>query len=233
MVRFDPQASKVVPMWLVTVSLIVVSVSLLSTSAFAQNTVGQSPLNNLIDVLVIDRELLAFDALGNRNFRARLRLDEEVIWSDAQGQVGVVITNRRVLAVSTEATEWQEVRWRVSERPVETALLSDRLVLLATHARVLAFDGVSGVWIESSIGANERVTVLRAGQNNGVVVTNRRVLAIAPDSRGFFDTHLRLHEDIERVSADANLATVTTSQRILVFRSGVGSWSEVDRRIHR
>lgn len=233
MSRTDPRTARAVPMMLAMVSLTAMSVSLPAPPASAQVTVGQSPLNNLIDVLVIDRELLAFDALGNKNFRARLEMDEEVIWTDSRGLVGVVITNRRAMAATTQATQWQEVRWRASETPVETVLLSDRLALLATHARVLAFDGVAGIWIESNIGPGERITALRAGQNNGVVVTNRRALAIAPDARGFFDTQLRLHEDIERVSADANLATVMTSQRILVFRSAVGSWSEIDRRIHR
>jgi hypothetical protein len=205
---------------------------LAATSASSQSFI-QSPLNNLIDVLVIDRELLAFDALGTKNFRVRLELDEDVIWSGAQGLVGVVLTTRRALAATPVASQWQEVRWRAIEVPANSAEVSDRLALLATDKRVLAFDSVGALWVESSIGPRERVTTLRAGQNSGVVVTNRRALGIAPDAHGFFHTNLRLHEDIERVNADANLATIMTSQRILVFRGEVGSWSEVDRRIHR
>ena len=207
--------------------------ALVGTAASAQGTFIQAPLNNLIDVLVIDRELLAFDALGTKNFRVRLELDEEVIWSGAQGLVGVVLTTRRALAATPAASPWQEVRWRTSEVPAESAEVSDRLVVLATRKRVLAFDSVGALWLENSIGPGEYVTTLRAGQNSGVVVTNRRALGIAPDAHGFFDTNLRLHENIERVNADANLATIMTSQRILVFRGEVGSWSEVDRRIHR
>jgi hypothetical protein len=207
--------------------------ALFETAVLAQGILVPSPLNNFIDVLVVDRELLAFDALGTKNFRTRLELNEEVIWSDAQGLVGVVITTRRALAATPSAAQWQEVRWRTSEVPVETALLSDRLALISTPVRVLAFDSAASLWVESNIGPGEYVATLRAGQNNAVVVTNRRALGIAPASGGFFDTDLRLHENVERVNADANLATIMTSQRILVFRSGVGSWSEQARRIHR
>ena len=156
-----------------------------------------------------------------------------MIWSAAQGLVAVVLTTRRALAVTPGASQWQVVNWRASEEPVDAAVLSDRLALLSTHMRVLAFDSVAGSWFESNIGPGEEVTELAAGQNSGVVVTNRRALGIGPDARGFFDIDLHLHEDIERVSADANLATIMTSQRVLVFRSQAGSWSEHARRIHR
>ena len=199
----------------------------------ARGPVVLAPLSNFIDVLVVDREVLAFDAIGSKNFRARLAPDEEAIWSDAQGLVGIVVTNLRALAATPAASQWQEVRWRRSEKATESGTLSDRLILLTTPVRVLAFDSAARSWMESSIGPGERVTSLRVGENNGVVVTNRRALAIAPDARGFLDTHLRVHEDIERVSAEDNLATVTTSQRVLVFRSRAGSWSEINRPIQR
>jgi hypothetical protein len=206
---------------------------LFAPAAGAQGQFIQSPLNNLIDVLVVDRELLAFDALGTKNFRVRLELDEDVIWSGARGLVGVVVTNRRALAATPMARQWKEVRWRTSEAIPQSAEVSDRLAVLATEQRVLAFDSVGALWMQSSIGPDEYVTTLRAGQNSALVVTNRRALGVAPDAHGFFHTNLRLHEDIERVNADANLATIMTSQRVLVFRGEVGSWSEVDRRIHR
>ena len=70
-------------------------VALLGTPVSAQGPVAArgpeplvlAPLSNFIDVLGVDRELLAFDALGTKNFRARLELDEEVLWSDSQGRV--------------------------------------------------------------------------------------------------------------------------------------------------
>ena len=204
-----------------------------ASGASAQSALAQSPLNNFIEVLVVDRELLAFDAFGTKNFRTRLELEEEVIWSAAQGLVGVVITTRRALAVTPGASDWQAVNWRASEEPVDAAVLGDRLALLSTHLRVLAFDSLAGAWFQENVGPGEEVSALRAGQNSGVVVTNRRALGIGPDARGFFDTRLRLHEDIEHVNADANLATIMTSERVLVFRSQAGSWSEHARRIHR
>jgi len=201
-------------------------------AAHAQTTPADVfPLNELIEVLVVDREMLAFDSVGTKTFRERLKIDEEVLFQGERGAVGVIFTTRRALAVTSASSEWQELQWRLDERIPEEPLLGDRLALLATGKRLLGFSAGDGAWTVEEVGPNETVLDLQAGRNSAVAVTNRRALAISPHASRFFETRLRVHEDIQNVSAESNLATITTSQRILVFRSATGSWSERKRRL--
>jgi len=188
------------------------------------------PLNELVEVLVVDREMLAFDGVGTKTFREKLKIDEVVLFHGERGAVGVVLTNRRALAVTSTSSEWQEALWRLDERIPKAPRLGDRLALLDTSKRVLAFSTGEGAWAEEEIGPNETVVDVRAGPNCGVVVTSRRALGVSPLASRFFEMRLRVHEDVRDVSADSNLATITTSQRVLVFRSASGTWSERKRR---
>ena len=57
-------------------------------------------------------------------------------------------------------------RLRLQEEPAEQALVEDRIALVATNRRILAFTGAAG-WIEESFGPNETPTALRAGSAAG------------------------------------------------------------------
>jgi len=45
--------------------------------------------------------LFAYDLLGTRSPGLRLELGETVLWMRASGRVGIVVTDRRLLAVTT------------------------------------------------------------------------------------------------------------------------------------
>jgi len=192
----------------------------------------QAPLLNLIDVLVIDRHLIAFDALGSRTLDLELERDEVVQWSGAEGEVALVVTDRRALAATPRSSQWQELRFRLSEAWPQTPILSTRLVLLLTDQRALGFDSNAGAWSVAEIGLQERVQALRIGTNNAIIVTNRRALGLSPEGGGFWPTPMRLYEQLEAVEADDNLATITTNQRVLLFRARFGSWSSQNRLLH-
>lgn len=185
-----------------------------------------TPLADLLEVIVAGRELLAVDALGGGQTVMRLRLDEEVLWTETRGEVGVALTDQRVLAVAVQSGAWQQAPYQRTEPPPKGALLGDRVAVVVTSRRVLGFDGGSRNLVEYHLGTQEVVLAARAGENVAVVVTDRRALGLSPVSGGFFQTTLHLNERIEKVTARANLATVTTNRRILIFRGPTGSWEE-------
>ena len=49
-----------------------------ANDARAQLSPEAVPLNDLVEVLVVDRDVFAFDGLGVKTFRERLKIDEEV-----------------------------------------------------------------------------------------------------------------------------------------------------------
>lgn len=185
-----------------------------------------SPLEPLLEVQVLGRELIAIDAEGGGQRTARLERDEQVLFTRSQGRVGVVVTDRRLLAVATRSGAWQETRFRNGETPPLEVDLGDRVALALLSQRALGFDGGSRNLIESTLGPRERVVDTAVGQNVVVVATDRRALGLSSDRGGFFEVRLRSGETVESIDAFARHATVSTSQRLLTFRGETASWEE-------
>ena len=66
-------------------------------------------------LLVRERELLAFSAVGDRWVTLDLRSEEKVLESAYGGRVAVVVTNLRVLGFSALANRWAEEKLMVGE----------------------------------------------------------------------------------------------------------------------
>jgi hypothetical protein len=186
----------------------------------------ESPLSPLLEIVVLERELLAIDAESGGQLAERIELGERVLFAKQRGRVGVAVTDRRVLAVATGSGSWQEARYRRGEVPPLDAALGDRVALVLTAQRALGFDGGSRNLIEATIGPQELVTNAAVGQNIVVLVTDRRALGLSSDRGGFFEADVRVGERIESLSALANVATLRTSRRLLIFRGPTGSWEE-------
>jgi len=211
---------------------LLLAMTAISVPVRAQDVAGEVPLADVLEILVIDRELLAIDAASGGQTVARLRLDESVVWKAARGKVGVVITDQRVLAVATRSGSWQEADYgRVELRP-ESALLGERVALAITSERVLGFDGESGNLVEYRLKPREQILVARAGDNVAVVVTERQALGLSPFAGGFFRVPLKLGDPIEALAAESNVATLTLGSRVLIFRATTGTWEERSRNLH-
>jgi hypothetical protein len=187
---------------------------------------GEIPLADVIEILLLDRQLIAVDARGGGQTVAPLRRAEQVLWTGARGVVGVVMTNERLLAVSADSAAWQETGWQRGEAPPDGALLGERVALIVTTRRAIGFDGGSGNLVESVLGPRERLLERRVGENVAVVVTDRRALGLSPFAGGFFEVKLDLGDPVKEVAAHANLVTLTTDHRLLIFRAPTGSWEE-------
>ncbi len=205
---------------------LVLAVPLAAVEAGAQATRGDVPLADILEVLLIDRDLVAVDAEGGGQVTLRLELGENVLWRESRGRIGVVLTDRRVLAVATGSAAWQETRYRRSESVPEGALLGDRVAVLTTAVRAIGFNGETGNLLETGLGPREKVLRNRVGENVAVVLTDRRALGLSPFVGGFFPVRLDVGEDVEALETRSNVATLTTQRRVLIFRSPTGTWEE-------
>ena len=186
------------------------------------------PLDQLLEIVFEQDAVIAFDAEGG-SIAQKLEIGESVHWHETQGAVGVVLTDRRLLAVAANSGSWQEARYGRGESGPGHVLLGDRVAIAATSERAVGFDGGSGNLVEYRFGPKESVLATRTGANVGVVATDRKLLGLSPFVGGFFTTALFVRERIEKISPSPNLMTVTTDRRFLVFRSDTGVWTELNR----
>jgi hypothetical protein len=189
---------------------------------------GETPIADVLQLIQLDRELVAVDGLAGADIRVDLELGERVLWTEARGRVGIAVTDRRLLAVATRSGAWQATRFRRGEALPEGAFVGEQVAVVVTSKRALGFDGGSGNLVERSLGPRERVIAADASGAVGLVVTDRRALGVSPFAGGFFTTALRVGESIEAVAATGNVATVRTSRRLLTFQAAGGIWVELD-----
>jgi hypothetical protein len=185
---------------------------------------GEVPLVDLVDLLVVDRELVAIRSAGQLTIR--LELDERLLWHGSRGAVALALTDRRMLGAATRSAAWQTLPLRRQEPPPEAAQLGDRVALFVTDDRIVGFNGETGNFAEFPLGVRESVRHRRVGANTAVVVTDRNAVGLSAFAGGFFAAKLGLREQVEAVEALANLATVTTNRRLLIFRAASGVWTE-------
>jgi hypothetical protein len=209
-------------------SLALVPALLLALRLGAAPAVAQAPdartLEDDLQIMVLPQRILAVGTRGGQREIA-LEIGERVLWEGVRGRIGMVLTDRRALGVTTESGSWQSTRYRRTETVPDPPLLADRVALLLLRTRLVGLDGSSGNFVEISIGPGEKVVDWAVGQNVGVAVTSRRALGISAFAGGFFATTIDVGERIDGLQAVANSATLTTSRRLLTFRSD-GHWEE-------
>ncbi len=98
-----------------------------------------------IYLLVRERELLAFSAVGNRRVTQNLISRERVLESKFDGHVAVAVTNLRVLGFSALTNRWSEERLEVGEL-VDTVEAEGNVGVAITNLRAFGFSAKTGRW---------------------------------------------------------------------------------------
>jgi hypothetical protein len=186
-------------------------------------------LEDRLDLLTLDRRLLAVSAESGRVLEVSLRPSERVLALESRGVIGVAATKYRLLGVTSESANWQEIRLRVGETAPEQLHVSERLALVALENRLLALPRETGIWSELELFPGEVPVRLAVESGVGLCVTGRRAIAVSDKGGGFVSTRLTPRETIEQVSLGTRSVTLQTRFRLLIFRSGSTRWVEQRR----
>jgi hypothetical protein len=186
---------------------------------------AEVPLLDSIDVLVRDRSVLAVSAeTGAQAARAKLELGEEALWVGVRGRVGLVVTDRRLLAITTTQPVWQFARFKARDAVPRTVLLGERVGLVATNHYLYGIAAAGGLLKVRELGAYENVLDDLVAENLAVVVTDRRLIGLSGFAGGFFEEPVGVHEDLDYANISAQFATVATDRRLLIFDADSGDW---------
>ena len=186
-------------------------------------------IEDRIDVLRVDRRLLAVSADSGSVLEEKLRLDERLVLLESDGVVGVAATDKRLLGITTRSGSWQEVQLRIGESAPARIHLADRLALVVLDRRLLALTQGGGIWTELELFAGELPVQIEVASEVGICVTGRRAIAISSEGTGFVEVPLTPREEVESVSVKDQSVTLRTLYRVLVFRGGFPRWLELRR----
>jgi hypothetical protein len=102
-------------------------------------------------LLVREREILAFSAVGDRWVTQDLRPSERVLDSEYGGHVAVAVTRLRVLGFSALTSKWNEEKLIVDEVVVGIEAKGD-VGTAITNLRALGFSAKTGRWVVVRFG---------------------------------------------------------------------------------
>jgi len=149
---------------------------------------------------------------------------EKVLWSGARGKVAIVVTDRRLLGITTAHGSWRALRFKIHESEPHAILLGDRVALVLTSMRAIGLSSGGKGFAESLIGTTESPYDVVVGDNVAAFITDRRVVGLSGFFPHFAERQIGVHEDVEFTSTLPNFVSIATHQRMLVFRGTTGAW---------
>jgi hypothetical protein len=96
-------------------------------------------------LLVRERELLAFSAIGNRWVTQNLISGERILETKFNGNVAIAVTGLRVLGFSALTNRWSEKRLEVGESMVNVEAEGNVGVVI-TNLKAFGFSATTGRW---------------------------------------------------------------------------------------
>jgi hypothetical protein len=207
-----------------------VLVTLLSLAEVARAEGDRDDDRDGVSVVQAGDEVVAIDTVRGLRSSVRLRLEEEVLASDARGRIGVARTSQRLLGLRVGAG-WEELSYNREERarPPAQTHIARSAALVPLGRRLAAFTAKSRRWFESSLAGDEALIGVRESRELLVAVTTRRLLAVDPALGDFVQFALDGDESARDASTADRAITILTDQRALTYTAGSGLWVSLGR----
>lgn len=93
-------------------------------------------------------KFLAFSAQGNHWVPEYKRLSEKVLIKKSQGNIGIVLTTKRIIGFSVITDQWTTEDLKFDEK-IEEILVEGNVATINTNLRVIGFSAHTGKWIEA------------------------------------------------------------------------------------
>lgn len=179
--------------------------------------------DDFLQIQIVDGRVLA---LRNKKPSAPVALDfgEEVLMTEEEGRMGAVVTDERLLAVSTASGDWQSEPLEFGEAEAAELMVGENVVLLLTNERILGFGGAENRFAAFDLALYDRPVAYDVGKNIGVVVLPDRAVGFSAATGRFSEIEFFV-DSFDFLEVAATLALVHTDDSIHIYHASTGTWS--------
>lgn len=97
-----------------------------------------------------DNQFLAFSAINNHWVSEDKKLSERVVGTKAKGNIGIVITTKRIVGFSVLTDQWSSEDLKLNEKIGKSEVtIEGNVATLKTTERVIGYSAHTGEWIEA------------------------------------------------------------------------------------
>jgi len=180
-----------------------------------------------VQVTVFRNKIIGVSALRGGAVIELLTPAEKVLDSGARGQVGFVLTNRRILGFGARTNAWAIQRFSLKESVQGEVKLGDQIVLAVTNLRAHALSPLFFNWAIAPFTVGEALVSFEIGSNIGLVITTRHVRGFSASVGGWSSLNLTPAEKILDVDVGDTTATIQTNFNLLIFNAATGSFQKL------
>ncbi|MDC8829215.1 hypothetical protein [Alteromonas gilva] len=165
---------------------------------------------------------------GVKSDTFRLKPKERVLWRNASGYLGAVLTDAGFNVISVSSNYWNNIRLSPYEIETATASVSPFIALLVTEDRAIGYNIATDSFYEVRLPLYDSVIAVKSAENVAVVVTSGTLLGLQSKSSYFTEARLKIGETVENVHLTDNNVTVQTRERLYTFTSTGSGWQVTD-----
>jgi hypothetical protein len=181
-----------------------------------------------VEIFSIDDRFVAL-INGRSHFSENYRSGEEVLWQGAKGEVGVFLTNERLLAVSVKSGRWNTLYLKINEKKKTPEMLfAAHLVIMLTDERIVAFGTDTGGFFHTRLPIDESVIEKAAEGRVAAAVTRNRAYGFSSYRRGAAEIRFRRQETIVSLKTTYNKVTLQTTERLIALEAEDAVWHQFD-----
>jgi hypothetical protein len=127
------------------ISLIIFMILLFVSSPFLSYS---KDIDTEVIITEQDDKFLAFSAQENHWVPIRKKISEKFIDKEARGNIGIVVTSKRIIGFSVLTDGWTSEDIKLNEI-VEDIVIEGNVATMKTTRRVIGFSAHTGQWIEA------------------------------------------------------------------------------------
>lgn len=125
-------------------------ISFVLITTFALHPVFANDIATEVILTTKDNTFLAFSAINNHWVSEDKKLSERVLGTKAKGNIGIVITTKRIVGFSVLTDQWSSEDLKLNEKIGKSEIkIEGNVATLQTTERVIGYSAHTGEWIEA------------------------------------------------------------------------------------
>lgn len=191
-----------------------------------KNLTQTQVVSTVVDLTYNDRKIVAV-VNGSKQIEYR-PLGETIYLAKEFGNMGLIITNKNLLAISNNATDFAKQPFYGDSNPVYT--ISNSLIFVSTNKKIYVYSISSSDWKIIDI-SGESVKSQAAFDKTGAFITNKRIISYSEYTKEFHFFKIDDFTPINSFTVQDNkiiFDSMQTPAKTIIYRATTGEYSIVN-----
>ncbi|MBK6604322.1 MAG: hypothetical protein IPG24_02325 [Leptospiraceae bacterium] len=188
-----------------------------------KNLTEEQFVSNVVDLIHNEKQIIAS---VNAGLQVEYKLTGETVSNFKEfGNMALVITNKNLLAISNNATEF--ARQPLFSDMNITYTVSNSLIFVITNRKIYSYTVSSSEWRSIDL-TGEYVRSHAAFDKTGTLITNKRIISYSEFTKEFHFFNIDIFTPVNNYTVLADKIIFASSRKTIIYRATTGEYSVVN-----